>query len=145
MADRLGRSEKTIFGRRLEHSSKSRCRHPTDLATGMIRDVLPEATGRSCCGLDLGAVFCRLLGRRTMRLFIPLIAAIGFATAAHAQQGGPDTVHSLLGRGFAVVGAIPSQIGPGVLLQNKDQLFLCFVSETRGSKSVATQYCKPVE
>jgi hypothetical protein len=44
-----------------------------------------------------------------------------------------------------VVGAITSQAGPGLFLQKKDQLVVCFVSETKTSKSVTTQYCKPVE
>ena len=40
------------------------------------------------------------------------------------------TVQSLLRQEFAVVGAITSPTGPGLFLQKKDQLFVCFVSET---------------
>jgi len=64
------------------------------------------------------------------------------ADAAFAQQ---ETVKTLLAHGFAVVGSIPSKIGVGVFLQNKEKLYLCFASETPTSATVATTYCKPVE
>ncbi len=75
---------------------------------------------------------------------IPAIAALLplAATPALAQA---VTVKSLLAQEFTVVGAITSKIGAGVFLQKKDKLFLCFVSETPTSASVATRYCKPVE
>jgi hypothetical protein len=82
-----------------------------------------------------------------MRFFILLIAVACGVASARAEESGvePMTVHSLLSRNFSVVGAIPSPAGPGVLLQKQNELIICFVSETRTSKSVATQYCKPVE
>ena len=55
------------------------------------------------------------------------------------------TVKSLLADGFTVVGSSASNIGIGVLLQNKNKLYLCFVSETPKSVAVTTKYCKPVE
>jgi hypothetical protein len=64
------------------------------------------------------------------------------ATPALAQQA--VTVASLLGQEFTVVGTIASNIGPGVFLQKKDKLFLCFISETPASPAVTTRYCKPV-
>ena len=65
------------------------------------------------------------------------------ASIAEAQQA--VTVKSLLAQDFAVVGTIASNAGPGVFLQKKDKLFLCFVAETPNSTAVATRYCKPVE
>jgi hypothetical protein len=69
-----------------------------------------------------------------------ILAATG--TAASAQT---VTVQSLLAQEFAVVGTIASPAGPGIFLQKKDKLFLCFVSETPTSAAVATRYCKPVQ
>jgi hypothetical protein len=100
--------------------------------------------------LGCRAVSC---GRKTerkearMRLSVLLIASVCGVAGARAQEAGSDTmtVRSLLRHDFTVVGAIPSPAGPGVFLQKKDQLVLCFVSETKTSKSVTTQYCKSVE
>lgn len=82
-----------------------------------------------------------------MRFLVLLIAACGGVTAVRAEEANLETptVRSLLRRDFAVVGAITSQAGPGLFLQNKDQLVLCFVSETKTSSSVTTRYCKSVE
>ncbi len=82
-----------------------------------------------------------------MRFFALLMATVCGGFAAQAEEAGPEkiTVRSLLRHDFTVVGAIASQIGPGLLLQKKDQLFICFVSETKTSTSVTTIYCKPVE
>jgi hypothetical protein len=77
-----------------------------------------------------------------------LTGLTGTAIAQTAVVGtfqAPPTVESLLKDGFSVVGAIPSQVGPGLFLQNKDQMFLCFVSETQDSANVTTRYCKPVQ
>jgi hypothetical protein len=68
-------------------------------------------------------------------------ALVAFATPAFAAE----TVQSLLTQEFQVVGTMASPIGPGLFLQKKDKLFLCFVSETEKSPSVATRYCKPVQ
>jgi hypothetical protein len=75
-------------------------------------------------------------------LMIAAVLSLG-ASAANAQQA--VTVKSLLAQDFAVVGSITSNAGPGVFLQKKDKLFLCFVAETPNSTAVATRYCKPVE
>jgi len=71
------------------------------------------------------------------------LAAVLAALATPAAAA--DTVASLLGQDFVVVGTMASQIGPGLFLQKKDKLFLCFVAETEKSASVATRYCKPVQ
>jgi hypothetical protein len=73
------------------------------------------------------------------------ITAIVAATASAAVAQEAVTVQSLLAQEFAVVGTITSPIGPGLFLQKKDKLFLCFVSETPTSAAVATRYCKPVQ
>ena len=79
-----------------------------------------------------------------MRRALTIAAVLGLgASAAQAQQG--VTVKSLLAQDFAVVGTITSPAGPGVFLQKKDKLFVCFVAETPTSTTVATRYCKPVE
>jgi len=75
-------------------------------------------------------------------LLIAAVLLLG-ASVAEAQQA--VTVKSLLAQDFAIVGTIPSSAGPGVFLQKKDKLFLCFVAETPSSTAVATRYCKPVE
>jgi len=73
------------------------------------------------------------------------VAAILAASGGVARAQQNVTVQSLLAQDFAVVGSITSPIGAGVFLQKKDRLFLCFVSETPNSPTVATRYCKPVE
>jgi len=67
------------------------------------------------------------------------------ACCAIAEAQESVTVQSLLDQDFAVVGAITSPIGPGLLLQKKNRLFFCFVSETPQSTAVTTRYCKPVQ
>jgi hypothetical protein len=56
------------------------------------------------------------------------------------------TVQSLIKQGFAIVGTfqIPTG-GAGLLLQNKDQVFFCFATETPTSPALTTRYCKPVQ
>jgi len=65
--------------------------------------------------------------------------------AVRAQDAETTTVRTLLARDFSVVGVIPTQVGPGVFLAKKGELVVCFVAETKTSKTVGTQYCKPVE
>ena len=67
---------------------------------------------------------------------------VAIAAPATAQE--KITAQSLLTQNFAIVGTIPSPAGPGLFLQKKDQLFVCFVAETPQSPSVTTSYCKPV-
>jgi hypothetical protein len=66
------------------------------------------------------------------------------AVSVSALADDAVTVDALLAQGYAVVGAITSQIGPGVFLQKGQDLELCFVSETPNSAAVTTRYCKPV-
>jgi hypothetical protein len=70
---------------------------------------------------------------------LALIMSIG---AGMAQEG--VTVQSLLDEGYTVAGVMPSNAGPGILLQKETALVMCFVAETPESSDVATQYCKPV-
>lgn len=82
-----------------------------------------------------------------MRRFALLFYTIFAVSVAHAEEVASRamTVSSLLRDGFSVVNVIPSQAGPGVFLKKENQLIVCFVSETRTSKTLTTQYCKPVE
>jgi hypothetical protein len=79
---------------------------------------------------------------RSTRIVVGLgiVVALAGATAAETV-----TVQSLLKQEFAIVGVITSPVGPGLFLQKKDQLFVCFVSETPTSLAVTTRYCKPVQ
>jgi hypothetical protein len=78
-----------------------------------------------------------------MKIGLCALLPLLLAGTASAQQ--PVTVKSLLAQDFAVVSSITSPIGPGLFLQKKDKLFLCFVAETEKSPTIATKYCKPVE
>jgi hypothetical protein len=75
--------------------------------------------------------------------FTTAAALAGLATPAVAAES--VTVESLLAQDYVVVGAITSPIGPGLFLQEKQKLYLCFVSETPQSAAVTTRYCKPVQ
>ncbi len=77
----------------------------------------------------------------SIALCLGMIGALpGAATAEETV-----TVQSLLKQEFAVVGVHTTPIGPGLYLQKRDQLFVCFVSETPQSAAVTTRYCKPVQ
>jgi len=79
-----------------------------------------------------------------MRRAILLAATLAvFGTPALADEA--VTVQSLLAKGYAVVGTVPSPIGPGLFLAQPNSLYLCFVSETPSSPAVTTRYCKPVK
>lgn len=80
---------------------------------------------------------------RSTRIAICLGMIVTLPGAATAVE--TVTVQSLLKQEFAIVGAIPSPAGPGLFLQKKDQLIVCFVSETPQSPAVTTRYCKPVQ
>ncbi len=79
---------------------------------------------------------------RRMMVGAVLLASGALAGSAFAED--KVTVQSLIGQGFQIVATIPSQVGPGVFLQNKDKAFFCVVVETSTSTDVATRYCKPV-
>jgi hypothetical protein len=79
-----------------------------------------------------------------MNAAVPITAALAvLATPAVATES--VTVENLLAQDYVVVGAITSPIGPGLLLREKQKLYLCFVSETPQSAAVTTRYCKPVK
>lgn len=80
-----------------------------------------------------------------MRLSIASVLSGLFIMPAMAQD--KPTVESLLKQDYDVVGVIPSNAGPGILLESdddEDKLFMCFVAETPSSRDITTQYCKPV-
>ena len=80
------------------------------------------------------------MGSRGMMVLAGMLVATSIAALAQEKV----TVQSLLTQEFTIVGTIPSPAGPGLFLQKKDQLFVCFVSETPQSTAVTTGYCKPV-
>lgn len=79
-----------------------------------------------------------------MRVLLALALAGFFVMPAMAQD--KQSVESLLKQGYEVVGVIPSNAGPGILLEDDDgdKLVMCFVAEQPNSPDVTTQYCKPV-
>lgn len=78
---------------------------------------------------------------RTIAAYAAVFASLsGTAVAEEAT-----TVQSLIKQGFAIVGTLQVPTGgAGILLQQKDQVFFCFATETPDSPSVTTRYCKPV-
>ena len=76
-----------------------------------------------------------------MRRVALVTVGLALAGPALAQE---VTVTSLLAEGYAVLGVMPSNAGPGILLGRGADLWMCFVAETPDSAEIATQYCKPV-
>jgi predicted Kef-type K+ transport protein len=76
-----------------------------------------------------------------VKSFIAGTLVLAFASAAMAQK---LTVQSLLADGYAVVGVMPSNAGPGIFLSKGQSLIVCFAAETPKSEAVETRYCKPV-
>jgi hypothetical protein len=79
---------------------------------------------------------------------IAALVLLGTTHQTIAQTAAPPavTVTSLLKEGYELVSTIRTTAGnPGLFLRKGQSIYLCFVAETPRSKSVATQYCKPVE
>lgn len=74
--------------------------------------------------------------------FTLLVAAALLAGPAIAAEA--VTVQSLISDGYAVASAWISQIGPALVLQKNDKLYLCFVTERPDTPDIVTKYCKPV-
>ena len=70
------------------------------------------------------------------------LAVAGGSAAALAEE--KVTVQSLLGQGYQIASAFTTPAGAGIMLQSKEKLFFCLVSETSSSAEVTTRYCKPV-
>ena len=62
------------------------------------------------------------------RLAAAFAGPLLFTTIA-ASAADKVTVQSLVGDGYTVVSAWMSNIGPGIILQKADKVFLCFVTE----------------
>ena len=75
-------------------------------------------------------------------LFAAALAAAVLTTSVLAQQG--VTVQSLIGQGYEIKAVMPSNAGPGIVLQKDTDVVMCFVAEKQGSEDITTQYCKPV-
>ena len=75
-----------------------------------------------------------------------VLLAIGAAPALAQTAAEKITVSSLLAQDYAIAGtSAPASGGAGLFLRKGAKLYFCFVSETRQSATVSTEYCKPVE
>ena len=81
------------------------------------------------------------IATRNLTLMVTLLLCAHQTTAASQNM----TVQSLINEGYKIAGTITSKAGPGIFLQKDNALFVCFVAESPGSPTVATQYCKPVK
>jgi len=75
---------------------------------------------------------------------VAAVALLLVATAVAAYAADKPTVAGLVKDGYEIKGVMPSNAGPGVLLQKGEDVVMCFVAETPDSPDIATQYCKPV-
>jgi hypothetical protein len=88
---------------------------------------------------------------RTITAYVAVFVALSGTVAAQETTKEPakepTTVQSLIKQGFTIAGVTtnPSAGGAGLFLQNKDQVFFCFVAERPDSPAVVTRYCKPVQ
>jgi hypothetical protein len=78
-----------------------------------------------------------------MRLRFALFSAAVLA-ASPVVAADTLTVQSLISDGYVVSSSWMSPIGPAIVLQKSDKLYLCFVTERPDSPDIATKYCKPV-
>jgi hypothetical protein len=75
-----------------------------------------------------------------------VLLAFGAAPALAQTAAEKVTVSSLLAQDYAIAGSsVPPGGGAALFLRKGAKLYFCFVSETRQSATVATEYCKPVE
>jgi hypothetical protein len=79
-----------------------------------------------------------------VRALVVAICTLIAAGSISARADDAETVQSLLSKGYMVVSAFMSTIGPGLFLQKEDSLYLCFASEKPDTKELTTKYCKPV-
>ena len=74
------------------------------------------------------------------------VLLLAFGAAPALAQADKVTVSSLLAQDYAIAGtSAPPSGGAGLFLRKGAKLYFCFVSESRQSATVATEYCKPVE
>lgn len=76
-----------------------------------------------------------------IRAFVIALLILAPIAAIAADK---PTVASLVKDGYEIKGVMPSNAGPGILLQKGEDVVMCFVAETPSSSDIATQYCKPV-
>jgi hypothetical protein len=81
------------------------------------------------------------------RAFSAVIVAASFCVGAgggFAAAAAKITVQSLVSDGYTVASAWMSPIGPALVLQKADKVFLCFATEKPDAADIVTNYCKPV-
>jgi len=77
---------------------------------------------------------------------IALLAALALAATQTAVSAQTMTVQSLMNDGYAIAGVATSRAGgANLFLQKGNALVYCYATETPGSPTLATQYCKPVK
>ncbi len=88
------------------------------------------------------------------RVSVLSMAAFALLALPAVAQDVPQSVGELLKNGYEVKGIMPSNAGPGILLEHSSKgtdgavqtdLIMCFVAETPASPTIKTQYCKRVE
>jgi hypothetical protein len=84
---------------------------------------------------------------KTISIAIAGVVLLGMTRQATAQAPAERiTVSSLVNQGYELASTVSAASGtPGLLLRKGTQIYLCFVSETPQSKTIATRYCKPIE
>lgn len=69
---------------------------------------------------------------------------VGLLVAGPVGAAETITIQSLISDGFSVASAWMSPIGPAMVLQKGDKLYLCFATERPDAPDIVTKYCKPV-
>lgn len=78
-------------------------------------------------------------------VFVAWLLVLASAPAP-AQTAEKVTVSTLLAQDYAIAGTTSVPTGGAALFLRKGaKLYFCFISETRQSATVSTEYCKPVE
>jgi hypothetical protein len=72
------------------------------------------------------------------------VFAAALLVAGSAVADETITVQSLAKDGYVVASGWMSQIGPALVLQKGEQVYLCFVREQPGNPIILTNYCKSV-
>ena len=67
-----------------------------------------------------------------------------FVSAGAVSAADKVTVQSLVSDGYTIASGWMSPIGPALVLQKADKVFLCFATEKPDTAEIVTNYCKPV-
>src|SRR5262249_51338575 len=86
----------------------------------------------------------RIRGDRPVKLRLSTVCGLflGCGLAGVAAAADKITVQSLVSDGYTVTSAWMSPIGPALVLQKADKVFLCFATERSDAAEIVTNYCK---